>query len=100
MGHYDDLYEHDRIAREQRAMARKVVASPMAAFPADDLRADNAHVRQLSAVELLHQFALATFPEIIRAHPGYAAKTVAVEAYSVASYMVEQGIRAEKELGK
>lgn len=53
---------------------------------------------QQSAADLLHQFALAALPEIIRAHPGYAAKTVAVEAYSIASYMVEQGKRAEKEL--
>lgn len=48
--------------------------------------------------DLLHQFALAAMPEIIRAHPGYAAKTVAVEAYSIASYMVEQGKRAEMEV--
>lgn len=54
-------------------------------------------VSRQSAADLLHQFALAALPEIIRAHPGYAAKTVSVEAYSVASYMVEQGKRAEME---
>lgn len=52
----------------------------------------------LRASDLLHQFALAALPEIIRAHPGYAAKTVAIEAYSIASYMVEQGKRAEMEV--
>lgn len=52
-------------------------------------------VNAVFSAEFLHRCALAALPEIIRAHPGYAAKTVAIEAYSIASYMVEQGIRAE-----
>lgn len=57
-------------------------------------------VSRQSAADLLHQFVLAALPEIIRAHPGYTARMVAAEAYSVASWMAEQGIRAEKELGQ
>lgn len=58
----------------------------------------SAEVNVVFSAEFLHRCALAALPEIIRAHPGYAAKTVAIEAYSIASYMVEQGIKAEKEL--
>lgn len=40
----------------------------------------SAEVNVVFSDEFLHRCALAALPEIIRAHPGYAAKTVAVEA--------------------
>lgn len=43
----------------------------------------SAEVKVVFSAEFLHRCALAALPEIIRAHPGYAAKTAAVEAPSL-----------------